>query len=87
MIRYAISIITDRSDHPLLLGLLVAAGALLLVSFTIEQVQEPGVWSGFLAVYALMALVMGLFGYAVLFALKAAVLYQKQRLSESGTRQ
>ena len=78
MIRYAIGHLSEYSDHPLLSGLLVL-GVVLFAAGGVVEVVRGGEAAGWLGIYAIMAVVMGLIGYGLVFTSKLVIDYRKQR--------
>lgn len=77
MIRRAIGLLTGYADHPLLMGLLIS-GVLLFAAGGIVEFYRGGETAGWLGIYAVMALTMGLIGYGLVFTGKLVVNYRKQ---------
>lgn len=77
-IRYAISALRERSDHPLLLGLFITSVVLVIVGYAVAQTVGSEITAGFLTVYATIAAFMGLMGYLLLTVSK---IYRKWLVS------
>lgn len=68
--QYLVSAITDRFTHPILASVLMSAVAFFLIGGVLELVQIPGVpplAAAFFGIYCVLASVLGLFGYGVLY--------------------
>ena len=81
MIGYAMGLISERSNHPFLIGLFVIGAGFGLVGIAIGRTGGAGVASGFMIVYAMLSVAMGAFGYAVLLLSKSV---SRLRRSTSG---
>lgn len=66
-----IDVYMDRFEHPYLLTLLPIAAVLLGLSAMVEA-AGMGTWSGFLVLYAMVAVIICLIGYSAFFLLKAS---------------
>ncbi|SDK55190.1 hypothetical protein [Natronorubrum texcoconense] len=74
---------TDRFDHPYLLALVPVAGVLLGLSAVAEIAGINSV-AGFLALYAMVALIICVIGYAALYTLAYSTEVLRQwRISRS----
>lgn len=71
MIRYAVSFLSEHTDHPLLMGMFVLAAVFLIGGAVSGQVFGNEIIEGFLTVYAVMAAAMGAFGYALVFVARS----------------
>lgn len=80
MIRYAVSFLSEHTNHPLLMGLFVIAAVFLAGGAVAGLVFDNNTVEGFMTVYAVMAAAMGAFGYAMVFIAKfgSAILRQYQ---------
>lgn len=78
MFEHSVSFITSRTDHPFVASLFVLAAFFAVVGVLVESVVGNGAAAGFLVIYAMMAAVIGVFGYAVLYALKAASMIRER---------
>lgn len=72
MFEHTISYITARTAHPFIASLFVLAAGFLVTGVVVEVVVGNGAAAGFLVIYALMAAVIGVVGYAALYTLKLA---------------
>lgn len=70
MFSYLVSAVSSRTDHPILFSTFLLAGVFLVAGFVVDSTTGNGVASGFFAIYAGFAAVLGIAGYAVLFAAK-----------------
>mgnify|MGYP000100224322 CR=1 FL=1 len=68
MLRRATNFVTERTAHPILAGLMGTAAVFAAIAVAIEQLLGPGIGSGFLMVYAIVAAFMSGLGYALLLA-------------------
>lgn len=78
MIRYAVSFLTDHTDHPLLMGLFVIAAVFLAGGAVAGQVFDNNTIEGFMTVYAVMAAAMGALGYMMVFIAKFSSMILRQ---------
>lgn len=79
-LQYTRSVFASLFDHPLLALLLVSSGVMAVVAaglnhlifdMSLSYVQGiPGIVPGFLGVYAILTVTLGLFGYAFLYLVK-----------------
>lgn len=76
MFEFVISVVTDRTDHPFLFGLFVIAGLFVVAGVLTEFAIGNGVAAGFMIIYAILATILGLAGYAVLYALRFSAVIQ-----------
>jgi len=72
MFEYTVSFLTSNTDHPFIAGLFVGAVVFAAAGVVVDVTVGNGTASGFLIIYAMMATVLGLFGYAALYTLKLA---------------
>lgn len=72
MFEHAVSFITSRTDHPFIASLFVLAALFAIAGILADTVVGNGAAAGFLVIYALMAAVIGVFGYTMLYTLKLA---------------
>jgi len=70
MIGYVVRFISEHSAHPFLAGLFVIGGVFAVAGIVIEQSGGTGVASGFMIVYAMIAVAMGALGYVILLISK-----------------
>lgn len=69
MLRYIISLFSERTAHPLLAVLLFLGAVFVVAGFGVEAFGER-LTAGFLGVYASLAIAMGLVGYGTAFGVK-----------------
>lgn len=80
MIEHAVSFITSRTDHPFVMSMFVLAAFFAIVGILVETVVGNGAAAGFLVIYAMMAAVIGVIGYAMLYTLKLASILREQTI-------
>lgn len=78
MFTHVVSLISSKADHPVVFSMFLIAGVFLVAAVIVDQVTGNGVASGFLAIYALFATVLGTVGYGILFGARALSSLQKQ---------
>ena len=78
MLGFAHSLLTEHTDHPILVSLFITAAAFAGAGFLVEHLTANGVASAFFVVYAIIAAFLGGLGYAVLYLSKLAVKLRHQ---------
>lgn len=73
-----VSFITSRTNHPFIASLFVLAAVFAGTGILVETVVGNGAAAGFLVIYAMMATVIGVLGYAMLYTLKLASMIREQ---------
>ena len=71
--KYLVSAISDRFKHPIMASVLMSAVAFFLIGAVLQFAPVPGVppiVAGFFGIYGVLAGVLGLFGYGVLYVVK-----------------
>lgn len=67
MFRFTYNVITNYSDHPLLVSMFLLAALFATAGVIVQELTGNGVASAFLVIYAMFAGFMGAAGYAILF--------------------
>lgn len=80
MLERTVSFITSRTHHPFIASLFVLAAFFATVGILVETVVGNGTAAGFLVIYAMMATVIGVLGYAMLYTLKLASVIREQTI-------
>lgn len=69
MFEHTRQAIAERTDHPLLLSLLIIAALFVAFGFALEAAGE-GVAAAFFAIFALIFAALSVIGYAVTFTVR-----------------
>ena len=70
MLRIVARFLSDRFDHPMFVGVILVGALFLAVSSLATMVMGGGLTAGFFAVYAVIALFIGVMGYVSLYLVK-----------------
>lgn len=73
--KYLVSAITDRFAHPIMASVLMTAVLFFLIGGVLQVAPIPGVppiAAAFFGIYGVLATVLGLLGYGILYAVKLA---------------
>lgn len=72
--KYLVSALTERFKHPIMASVLMSAVVFFLIGAVLQVAPIPGVppiVAGFFGIYGVLAATLGLFGYGVLYVVKA----------------
>lgn len=78
MFEHLVSFVTSRTEHPFIAGLFVLAALFGVAGVLAETVVGNGTAAGFLVIYAMMAVALGVFGYAVLYLLRLVTIVRER---------
>lgn len=78
MFEYLVSFLTSRSAHPFIASLFLLAAVFAVAGVFVETVIGNGTAGGFLVIYAMMATVLGVLGYAALYTLRLASIIRER---------
>lgn len=80
MFQHTVSFITSRTDHPFIASLFLLAAGFAVVGVLVETMVGNGTAAAFLVIYAMLAGVIGVLGYAVLYMLKLVSMVRERTI-------
>jgi len=79
MFRYVASIVSDRTEHPIIFSMFPIGLVFFAAALVAEYWLVNGVAAGFLGIYAGIAALLGIGGYAVLYLSKGVSVLRDRR--------